>query len=611
MLTDASLRSSIDALWNKLYAGGLSNPLDAIEQISFLLFLKRLDEREIDAEKIARLRQQPFTPLFPDPKLRWSHWTKLEAKAALAHVRDHVFPFLKTLASPESGTGVPPVSQEASPLLKPSNPTASAQADGRDAHATAEKTGFARHMEGAEFKINKPALLIEACATIDAMDISGRHQDVQGDVYEYLLSRLNQAGRNGQFRTPRHIIRLMVQMINPQPGERICDPAAGTGGFLVNAYQHILEKHTPATHLKYDEEGYPHGLTGELLSQEKLQFLQTDAITGYDSDSGMTMLRIGAMNLMLHGLTQPNFHWADSLAKEFTEAGKYEVIIANPPFKGAVSDGVHPDLPQTVKKSEILFLHLFLRLLDNGGRAAVIVPDGVLFGSSKAHVGIRKRLVEEHRLEGVVSMPSGVFRPYAGVSTAILFFTKASSTTDIWFYDMEHDGFSLDDKRQPVPETDLPDLLTCWQNRYLPKFQKDRATRLATVQAKLSPLRTERLALHAQLNQLRFDEVLEESTSNGTATTARTARETAETTLADLEKRLAPFANEAAQLSRQFSVKKATVVAQNYDLSASRYRPSDPTETYYDPPAVTLDRLQKLGKVAEKEIALLLKEVLG
>jgi type I restriction enzyme M protein len=269
MLTDTTLRSAVEALWDKLWSGGLANPLDAIEQLSFLLFLKRLDEREQDGERAANLRSKKFTPIFPNADLRWSHWTQLPADKALKQVKETVFPFIKTLG----GAG----------------------------------GSFAAQMENAEFKINKPSLLIEACKAIDAMQISAQNQDVQGDLYEYLLGKLNTAGQNGQFRTPRHIIRMMVNMRDPRPGERICDPAAGTCGFLVNAWQHLLETHTDPRDITYDEEGYPHGLTGSKLTKEEYEFSQTKALTGFDSDSGMTMLRIGSMNLMLHGIAAPNF----------------------------------------------------------------------------------------------------------------------------------------------------------------------------------------------------------------------------------------------------------------------------------------------------------------
>src|SRR5260221_8633484 len=264
MLTDAKLRSAVDALWDKLWSGGLSNPLDAIEQLSFLLFLKRLDEREQDKERAEKQRGKKFTPVFTDQTLRWAYWTQLQADKALKHVKEKVFPFIKTLG----GAG----------------------------------GSFAEQMENAEFKINKPSLLIEACKAIDAMQISAQNQDVQGDLYEYLLSKLNTAGTNGQFRTPRHIIRVMVKMLDPRPGERVCDPAAGTCGFLVNAWQHVLESHTDPRDLTFDDEGWPHGLTGSRLKRDEWDFAQSRAFTGFDIDSGMTMLRIGSMNLILYCL---------------------------------------------------------------------------------------------------------------------------------------------------------------------------------------------------------------------------------------------------------------------------------------------------------------------
>lgn len=394
MLADTKLRSQVDALWDKLWSGGLSNPLDAIEQLSYLIFLKQLDEREQDEERAAKKRGHKHEPLFASEELRWSYWSQLPGDKALKIVKEKVFPFLKKLGA---------------------------------------KTGsFGEHMEGAEFKINKPSLLIEACKAIDEMHISAQNQDVQGDLYEYLLSRLNTAGTSGQFRTPRHIIRMMVQMIGPKAGERIADPAAGTCGFLVNAWQYLLEMHTDKRDLTYDDEGWPHGLTGSQLTQQEWKFAQSEGFTGYDSDSGMTMLRIGSMNLMLHGLTAPRFHYADTLSKAFTEESRYDVVLANPPFKGAIdTSDVNSTLPTKVKKTEILFLHLFLRLLDNGGRAAVIVPEGILFGSSNAHVEARKKLIEGNRLDAVVMMPAGVFRPYAGVSTAVLFFTRRKDGSDL------------------------------------------------------------------------------------------------------------------------------------------------------------------------------------
>ena len=625
MLTDTHLRSKIDLLWDKLWSGGLSNPLDAIEQLSFLLFLKQLDEREQDAERAARRHGRKADPLFTDPELRWSHWSQLPAGEALKAVKEKVFPFLKSLG--------------------------------------ARAGSFAEHMANAEFKINKPALLIEACRAIESMDISGQNQDVQGDLYEYLLGKLNTAGTNGQFRTPRHIIRMMVKMIDPRPGERLCDPAAGTCGFPVNAWQHILEEHTDKRDLTYDAEGWPHGLTGSRLSREEYDFCQRQAITAYDSDSGMTMLRIGSMNLMLHGLAAPRFRYADTLSKAFNEERAYEIILANPPFKGAIdATDVNPTLPSKVKKTEILFLHLFLRLLENGGRAAVIVPDGVLFGSSNAHAEIRRKLIEDNRLDGVVSMPSGVFRPYAGVSTAVLFFTKGAATERVWFYDMERDGFSLDDKRQPKPdENDIPDVLECWSHRHDARFQKRRDARLAELLKQIAPLKTERLAHHKLIHRLTFEAVVAEAARGGTAASpsafgaggtapsraaeapakyrvsptptsnlrksvktedkntltsplipadsSAAALANAEAELAALNQRIAPLQQEINQLTRQFWVAKDRVVAEGYDLSASRYRQLEQDEVFYENPAVTLERLQALEKAAVGQVFVLHKMI--
>jgi type I restriction enzyme M protein len=560
MLADTKLRSQVDSLWDKLWSGGLSNPLDAIEQLSYLIFLKQLDEREQDAERAAKKRSLKSQPLFSSEELRWSYWSRLPGDKALKIVKDKVFPFLKQLGS---------------------------------------KTGsFGEHMATAEFKINKPSLLIEACKAIDEMQISAQNQDVQGDLYEYLLSRLNTAGTNGQFRTPRHIIRMMVQMIDPQPGQRIIDPAAGTCGFLVNAWQYLLETHTDKRDLTYDEEGWPHGLTGSKLSPEEWRFSQGEGFTGYDSDSGMTMLRIGSMNLMLHGLTAPRFHYTDTLSKAFNEESRYDVVLANPPFKGAIdASDVNPTLPTKVKKTEILFLHLFLRLLDNGGRAAVIVPDGVLFGSSNAHVEARKKLIEQNRLDAVVSMPSGVFRPYAGVSTAILIFTKGAKTDQIWFYDMEHDGLSLDDKRQKVPENDIPDILTCWKNRKDADFVAKRSARLNELKIKIAPLKTDRLKHHEIIHRLKFEEVIADD-----AEKARTAREKAEAELSQLQASIAPLQAEINQLGRQFWIDKKKVVANKYDLSASRYREIKQEDEFFERPAITLGRLSALDASSKQRL---------
>lgn len=555
MLTDAKLRAQVDMLWDKLWTGGLANPLDSIEQLSYLLFLKRLDDEENRQQKLAKMRDLPFEPRVP-AEMRWSYWSQLKADSALSHLREKVFPWFRNLG--DSGSS------------------------------------FELYMKNAELKINKPNLLIEACKLIDQMQISSQNQDVQGDLYEYLLGRLSTAGLNGQFRTPRHIIRMMVQMIDPRPNERIGDLAAGTGGFLVNAYQYILEQYTPPESLTYDAEGWPHHLTGELLTAEQHKFLQSQAFRGFDNDSGMTMLRIGSMNLMLHGISSPRFYYMDTLSKEFKDAREFDAILMNPPFKGAVDkNDVSPTLPANTTKSELLFLHLILRALDMGGRAAVIVPDGVLFGSGRAHVEIRRKLIEENRLDGVISMPGGVFKPYAGVSTAVLFLTRRGTTGHIWFYDMDHDGFSLDDKRQPVAENDIPDILACWRNRSNFIFQSERAQRLADLQAHIAPLKTAHLQLQSEINRLTFESVIAPENDDQ----AHAALEVAQRKDTDLQTQIHPLQAEINRLTRQFWVTKEQVRAHNYDLSASRYRQIEQDAAYYESPQVTIERLLRLEEV--------------
>ncbi len=574
MLTETKLRAQVDQLWDKLWTGGLTNPLDSIEQLSYLLFLKRLDDEENHRQRMAQRHNESFQPSIP-AEMRWSYWTQLKAEEALKHLREKVFPWFRELGTSDSSK------------------------DG-------ELNSFELYMKNAELKINKSSLLIEACKLIDQMQIASQNQDVQGDLYEYLLSRLSTSGLNGQFRTPRHIIRMMVRMIDPHPGERIGDLAAGTAGFLVNAYQYILEQYTPLESLSYDSDGWAHHMTGELLSEAQRRFLQEEAFRGYDNDSGMTMLRIGSMNLMLHGIEQPHFYYMDTLSKAFKETREYDVILMNPPFKGAVDKAdVSPTLPGDTTKSELLFLHLILRALEMGGRAAVIVPDGVLFGSGRAHREIRHKLIEENRLDGVVSMPSGVFKPYAGVSTAVLFLTRGGTTERTWFYDMEHDGFSLDDKRQPVTENDIPDMLACWRNRNNPIFQSDREQHLQDLRTQIAPLKASHLELQAEINRLTFESAIAPEDDEH----VHAALEDAQRRDAELQAQIHPLQAEINQLSRQFWVTKAQVRAYNYDLSASRYRQLEQDEAYYEKPEVTMERLLRLENVMVGEIGELKKEL--
>ncbi len=431
------LRSAVDRLWDKFWSGGISNPLTAIEQISYLLFMKRLDELDLKKAQDAEFTGEKFTSFFNgvNQGLRWSQFKQMEGGAMLEHMQQKVFPFLKTLGKTDSP--------------------------------------FAKHMGNAVFIINKPSLLVEAVSIIDEIyDEIAREQtegqefqDTQGDLYEHLLSEITSAGKLGQFRTPRHIIQMMCELVNPKLGDTICDPACGTGGFLLGAYQHILTQHTSEKHRVTDANGLQRGLVGDKLTDERQwKHLKEKTFVGYDADEAM--VRIGLMNLMMHGISHPNITQRDTLSKNYSEDGVYDVIMANPPFKGSLDTGdINEGFMLPTTKTELLFINRIINSLKIGGRAAVIVPDGVLFGSSNAHKLARKMLIEKCELQAVISMPSGVFRPYAGVSTAVVVFVKGGETEKVWFYDMEADGYSLDDKRDRIAENDIPDIVMQWKNR--------------------------------------------------------------------------------------------------------------------------------------------------
>lgn len=409
-LLTGEIRRQIDDIWNDFWSGGVSNPLSVIEQITYLLFIKALDDIHTREERKARALRQPIERrIFPEGKdgrgrpyddLRWSRFKDRDAREMFEIVDEHVFPFLRTLG----GNG----------------------------------SALARHMKDARLGIAAPALLAKAVDKLGRIDMQDR--DTKGDVYEYMLGKIASAGQNGQFRTPRHVIALMVELTAPQPADAICDPACGTAGFLVAAGEYLRRVHPELFH-----------------DPELLRHFHTRAFTGFDFDA--TMLRIGAMNMMLHGVEDADIRHRDSLAEDHAaDAARYSLVLANPPFAGSLDyEQCAKDLQQIVKtkKTELLFVALFLRLLRTGGRAAAIVPEGVLFGSSNAHKTVRRLLVEEHKLDAIVKLPAGVFRPYAGVSTAILVFTKTGvgGTDHVWFYDVAADGWSLDDKRQPL----LPD----------------------------------------------------------------------------------------------------------------------------------------------------------
>jgi type I restriction enzyme M protein len=507
-MINGELKSQIDSIWNVFWSGGISNPLEVIEQITYLLFLRRLDDlHTLEENKSARLKRPMERHVFPegkDPKgrpyedLRWSHFKHLSPAEMFTVVDEHVFPFLRTLGGDDST--------------------------------------YAHHMEGARFTIPTPSMLSRVVDLLDSVPMENR--DTKGDLYEYMLGKIASAGQNGQFRTPRHIISLMVEMTAPQPTDIICDPACGTAGFLVAAGEYLREHHPNILHDEKLKHHFHHGM-----------------FHGFDFDN--VMLRIGSMNMLLHGVENPDIRYRDSLAQDHAgDEEAYTLVLANPPFAGSLDyENTAKDLQQIVKtkKTELLFVALFLRLLKPGGRAAVIVPEGVLFGSSKAHKELRRMLVEEQKLDAIVSLPGGVFKPYAGVSTAILLFTKTNTggTENIWFYDVRADGWSLDDKRSPLLSED-----------------------------KLGPV---------TLTELSEDEH-------------------AKNNLPDILARWQERNKKELKSSRteqSFCVPKSEVAAQNYDLSLNRYKEIVHGELEHRPPKDILNSLAKL----EAEIQQVMKEL--
>lgn len=409
------MKNKIDRIWTILWTEGSTNPLTNIEQLTYLIFMKGLDESELEKEKDNELLNiDDYVGIFPKDKqhIRWHSFKNLgDSEQIYSIIQNEAFPFIKSLGGKSD-------------------------------------SAFSVYMKDAIFQINKPATLQRIISIID--ELPTEDNDTKGDIYEYLLSKLAQSGTNGQFRTPRQIIEMIVELMQPKPEDSIIDPAMGTAGFLVQASEYLRKHHDDLFNIHTLNEHF-----------HKSMFF------GNDMDN--TMLRIGAMNMMLHGVDEPQISYRDSLSEDNIERDKYTLVLANPPFKGSLDyESVSNDLLTITKtkKTELLFLSLFLRILKPGGRAAVIVPDGVLFGSSKAHKDVRKTIVEDNKLEAVIKMPSGVFKPYAGVSTAILIFTKTNDggTNNVWFYDMKADGYSLDDKRTPIKENDIPDIIERYHN---------------------------------------------------------------------------------------------------------------------------------------------------
>ncbi len=458
---NSNIKSLIDKLWNNFWSGGISNPLTAIEQITYLIFMKRLDDleakRERDAEFTGEKYASRFSGKYKVPgsrdddegidksELRWSNFKRRPADEMLLHVQTKVFPFLKDL----NGATSP----------------------------------FTKHMANAVFIMPKASLLVEAINIIeqlfieiekDASEGGQAFQDIQGDVYELLLSEIASAGKNGQFRTPRHIIKLMSELVSPQLGQRMADPTSGTGGFILGYYLYILTdivRKTDPSKLTRDEDGFERATMSAFLTEEVKQIL-AQSMFGFDIDT--TMVRLGLMNLMMHGIDEPQIDYKDTLSKSFNEDALYDIIMANPPFTGNIDKGdINASLKLPTTKTELLFVERIFTMLKMGGTSAVIVPQGVLFGSGNAFVTLRKMLIEKAELKAVIAMPSGVFKPYAGVSTAILVFTKGGETSKVWFYDMQADGYTLDDKRNKIEASDLPDIVTQFKARH-EKKENDR-----------------------------------------------------------------------------------------------------------------------------------------
>ncbi|MDY3560228.1 type I restriction-modification system subunit M [Gemmata sp. JC673] len=511
MLT-GEIRGQIDRIWDAFWAGGIANPIEVIEQITYLLFIKRLDDLHTLAENKANATKKPMERrIFPagnDPlgrpydDLRWSRFKHFDPDTMYKVVGEHVFPFLQTLGGSDST--------------------------------------YATHMKDARFTVPR-TLLARVVDMIDGVPMQDR--DTKGDLYEYMLGKIASAGQNGQFRTPRHIIRLMVELTAPTPKDTVCDPACGTAGFLVAAGEYLRERHP------------------EVLTNPKLkEHFHTNLFHGFDFDR--TMLRIGSMNMLLHGVEQPDIRYRDALAKQDSglEEDAFSLLLANPPFAGSLDyENCATELQRVVKtkKTELLFLALFIRLLKPGGRAAVIVPDGVLFGSSTAHKALRKLLVEEQKLDGVVSLPGGVFKPYAGVSTAVLLFTKTNSggTEHVWFYDVDADGWSLDDKRTPLLTED-----------------------------KLGPVPKAALTADEHLKNNLPDVLARWKEHNG----------------AECKR---------PRTAQSFCVPKADIVAQGYDLSLNRYKEVVHEEVAHDPPHKLLAELAQIEEEIQKRMAEL-KEML-
>ncbi len=540
---NTQLKSLIDKLWQNFWEGGIANPLTAIEQITYLIFMKRLDDleakRERDAEWTGEKYVSRFSGKFQIPgsnesidknELRWSVFKHKPADEMLMHVQMKVFPFLKEL--------------------------------------NGETSPFTKHMANAVFIMPKASLLVSAINIVedifkeierDATEGGHAFQDIQGDVYEMLLSEIATAGKNGQFRTPRHIIKLMAELVAPQLGQRIADPACGTGGFLLGAYQYILtdlvRKKDPAK-LQKDEDGFERAAISAVLTQEVKSILDKSFV-GYDIDT--TMVRLGLMNMMMHGIDQPAIDYRDTLSKSYNEDSQFDIVLANPPFTGNIDKGdINEGLKLPTTKTELLFVERIFNMLKMGGTAAVIVPSGVIQNSGKAFEAVRKLMIEQAELKAVIAVPSGVFKPYAGVSTAILIFTKGGETNHVWFYDMQADGYTLDDKRNKIAVSDLPEIVNRYKNR-----------------------------LYHESHDLGIDMIAAEPEIDFNEKTNQGNRENRINQGSD-------------RRGKYFMVPKKEIVENNYDLNLSTYKEEVYEEVVYEKPEVIFEKIESLETEIQK-----------
>jgi len=568
------LKNKIDKLWLEFWQGGIANPLTVIEQITFLMFARLLDINESRDEKRAARTDYQFTPRFKDHEqhLRWSQFSHIEdAERLMNVVRDDVFKHFREHTS-----------------------------DSR----------FGDYMKDARMVIDKPSLLVKAIEMIDALPLDAG--DTKGDLYEYLLSKLSTAGINGQFRTPRHVIKLMVWLLDPQPGEVVADPACGTAGFLVAVMEYLLEIYSSQQGVMQedliDDQGKTVSqkiYTGDLLTQDQWQTIKTRMFHGFDFDN--TMLRIAAMNLYMHGVDNPDIHYQDTLAQSFAqhfpelEHNAFDVIFANPPFKGSLDqDTINPQILRLVKtkKTELLFIALILHMLKTGGRSATVVPQGVLFGSSNAHQAVRQLLIEHNQLEAVINLPSGVFKPYAGVATAILVFAKGGATDHVWFYDVQDDGYSLDDKRDPLYQDeqgnplsfagDLPKVLAAWKTRQKPGDSHRHPS---------SEIESPSQTRHPGMDSLsRSDGCRDPEATDGEGLSLP----------CDLDSGIPLVPQRVCQNDERtqacFWVSKAELAANKYDLSVKRYKETVHIEEQYDSPQVILQQWMTLVDEISEEL---------